>query len=234
MPQRILASLKSIVNKRKYLIELQFSLHKCPKPSWQGFRPPLNQANACLNLVNSSLKKCPKPSGQGLRPPPPYGQCPNRGGAKFKGASLKNIGNPHTLGVHSSRGIFVTIPKNVEMFRFLLDKLTAFSSVCNPQRMQFLEDVQVFAGLGYHLLLRLQAHLQQCRPAVGQFKGSSFNIIIIQLEHLAILRVIKDVQDFPRVRRRCTIPPSSTCWIQIASSWIQLDWLISLHWVWLD
>ena len=27
VPQRILASLKSLVNKRKYLIELQFSLH---------------------------------------------------------------------------------------------------------------------------------------------------------------------------------------------------------------
>ena len=23
--------------------ELQFSLHKCPKPSWQGFRPPKNK-----------------------------------------------------------------------------------------------------------------------------------------------------------------------------------------------
>ena len=76
VPQRILASLKSIVNKRKYQIELQFSLHKCPKPSWQGFRPPLNQANACLNLVNSSLKKCPKPSGQGFRPPPPLRAMP--------------------------------------------------------------------------------------------------------------------------------------------------------------
>ena len=56
--------------------ELQFSLHKCPKPSWQGFRPPQNQANARLNLVNSSLKKCPKPSGQGFRPPPPLRAMP--------------------------------------------------------------------------------------------------------------------------------------------------------------
>ena len=47
-----------------------FSLNKCPKPSGQGFRPPQNQANAPLNLENSSLKKCPKPSGQGFRPPP--------------------------------------------------------------------------------------------------------------------------------------------------------------------
>merc|ERR1712110_951339 len=46
-----------------------FSLNKCPKPSGQGFRPPQNQANAPLNLENSSLKKCPKPSGQGFRPP---------------------------------------------------------------------------------------------------------------------------------------------------------------------
>ena len=35
-----------------------FSLNKCPKPSGQGFRPPQNQANAPLNLENSSLKKC--------------------------------------------------------------------------------------------------------------------------------------------------------------------------------
>ena len=48
---------------------LPFSLNKWPKPSGQGFRPPQNQANARLNLENSSLKKCPKPSGQGFRPP---------------------------------------------------------------------------------------------------------------------------------------------------------------------
>ena len=69
-----------------------FSLNKCPKPSGQGFRPPQNQANAHLNLENSSLKKCPKPSGQGFRPPPPNGQCPNGGGDKLKGASLTSIG----------------------------------------------------------------------------------------------------------------------------------------------
>ena len=70
-------------------IFLPFSLNKCPKPSGQGFRPPQNQANAHLNLENSSLKKCPKPSGQGFRPPPPNGQCPHGGGDKLKGASLK-------------------------------------------------------------------------------------------------------------------------------------------------
>ena len=48
------------------------------KASWQGFRPPQKQGNAHLNLENSSLKKCPKPNGQ----------CPNRGGANLKGASL--------------------------------------------------------------------------------------------------------------------------------------------------
>ena len=89
MPQRILASLKSLVNNGKYLIELPFSLHKCPKPSWQGFRPPQNQANAHLILANSSLKKCPKPSGQGSRPPPPYGQCPNARDMNLSGASLR-------------------------------------------------------------------------------------------------------------------------------------------------
>ena len=53
-----------------------FSLNKFPKPSGQGFRPPQNQANAPLNLENSSLKKCPKPSGQGFRPPPPKRAMP--------------------------------------------------------------------------------------------------------------------------------------------------------------
>ena len=37
LPQRILASLNSLLNKQKCPFELQFSLHKCPKPSWQGF-----------------------------------------------------------------------------------------------------------------------------------------------------------------------------------------------------
>ena len=77
-----------------------FSLNKCPKPSGQGFRPPQNQANARLNLENSSLKKCPKPSGQGFRPPPPNGQCPNRGGDLLKGASLSCIRRDGTLKVH--------------------------------------------------------------------------------------------------------------------------------------
>ena len=72
-------------------IFLPFSLNKCPKPSGQGFRPPQNQANAHLNLENSSLKKCPKPSGQGFRPPPPNGQCPHGGGDKLKGASLTQL-----------------------------------------------------------------------------------------------------------------------------------------------
>ena len=70
--------------------ELQFSLHRCPKPSWQGFRPP-NQANAPLNMDNSSQNKCPKPFGQGSRPPPPLGQCPNRPGIFQTGASLRQI-----------------------------------------------------------------------------------------------------------------------------------------------
>ena len=30
--------------------ELQFSLHKCPKPSWQAFWPPHNQANCPFEL----------------------------------------------------------------------------------------------------------------------------------------------------------------------------------------
>ena len=79
---------------------LPFSLNKCPKPFGQGFRPPQNQANAHLNLENSSLKKCPKPTGQGFRPPPPpNGQCPNRGGILWKGASLRKVRNIWKSGV---------------------------------------------------------------------------------------------------------------------------------------
>ena len=36
-----------------------------------------NQANARLNLENSSLKTCPKPSGQGFRPPQNQNACLN-------------------------------------------------------------------------------------------------------------------------------------------------------------
>ena len=49
VPQSILASLNTLLNKSKCPFELQFSLHKCPKPSWQAFWPPHNQANAHLN-----------------------------------------------------------------------------------------------------------------------------------------------------------------------------------------
>ena len=36
-------SLNTFLNTSKYQLELQFSLQKCPKPSWQGFRPPKNE-----------------------------------------------------------------------------------------------------------------------------------------------------------------------------------------------
>ena len=55
---------------------------------WQGFRPPQNQANAPLNLENSSLKKCPKPSGQGFRPPPQTGNAQIEGETSWKGLPL--------------------------------------------------------------------------------------------------------------------------------------------------
>ena len=67
---------------------LPFSLNKCPKPSGQGFRPPQNQANARLNLENSSLKKCPKPSGQGFRPPPQTGNAQIEVETSWKGLPL--------------------------------------------------------------------------------------------------------------------------------------------------
>ena len=50
-------------------------------------------------------------------------------------------------------------------------------------------------------------------PPCSLLIGSPLNFTTPVGYDLAILRVIKDVQDFPRVRRRCTIPPSSTCWI---------------------
>ena len=63
---------------------------------------PQNQGNAHLNLENSSLKKCPKPFGQGFRPTHPYGQCPNRGDANLKGASLSSsVKSLYILQPHS-------------------------------------------------------------------------------------------------------------------------------------
>ena len=85
MPQRILASLKSLVNKRKYLIELQFSLHKCPKPSWQGFRPPQNQANA--HLIFS--KKVPQAIQARVETPPPLRAMPQCPQHEFEGGFPK-------------------------------------------------------------------------------------------------------------------------------------------------
>ena len=49
-----------------------------PPPPPKKKKKKKNQGNAHLNLENSSLKKCPKPSGQGFRPPLPNGQCPNK------------------------------------------------------------------------------------------------------------------------------------------------------------
>ena len=54
------------------------------------FDPPQNQANARLYLDNSPLNRCPKPSWQGFRPPtPPNGQCPKEQRFSYVGASLK-------------------------------------------------------------------------------------------------------------------------------------------------
>ena len=44
----------TLLDTSKCQFEVQFSLHKYPKPSWQWFRPHQNQANACLNWGNSS------------------------------------------------------------------------------------------------------------------------------------------------------------------------------------
>ena len=78
MPQSILASLNTLLNTSKCPFELQFSLHKCPKPSWQAFWPPHNQANAHLNIGNSSLNKYLKPQTilASVETPPPIRAMP--------------------------------------------------------------------------------------------------------------------------------------------------------------
>ena len=49
---------------------LNFNFHCISAPNHPGKgSDPLNQANAPLNMDNSSQNKCPKPFGQGSRPP---------------------------------------------------------------------------------------------------------------------------------------------------------------------
>ena len=79
MPQRILASLKSLVNKRNF----NFHCISAPNHPGKGLDPPQNQAK-------SDQKNCPKPSGQESRPPSPYGQCPNAPCMNLSGASLSS------------------------------------------------------------------------------------------------------------------------------------------------
>ena len=71
---------------------LNFNFHciSAPNHPGKGSDPP-NQANAPLNMDNSSQNKCPKPFGQGSRPPPPFGQCPNRPCNFLSGASLSAL-----------------------------------------------------------------------------------------------------------------------------------------------
>ena len=71
MPQRILASLKYLVNNGKYLIEPPFSLHKCPKPSWQGFRPPPKPSKCPFDLGKFFSKKVPQTIRARVETPPP-------------------------------------------------------------------------------------------------------------------------------------------------------------------
>ena len=55
---------------------LNFNFHciSAPNHPGKGSDPP-NQANAPLNMNNSSQNKCPKPFGQGSRPPPHLGNA---------------------------------------------------------------------------------------------------------------------------------------------------------------
>ena len=55
--------------------ELQFSLHKCPKPSWQGFRPP--KPSKCPFEHGQFFSKISAPNhlGKGRDPPPHLGNA---------------------------------------------------------------------------------------------------------------------------------------------------------------
>ena len=95
MPQSILSSHTTLLNKGKYPFELQFYCISAPNHRGKHFDPPPphNQANAHLNLDNSSLNKCPKPSWQAIRPLPPKknGQYPKRLTDIYRGASLTTL-----------------------------------------------------------------------------------------------------------------------------------------------
>ena len=58
-----------------------------------------------------------------------------------------------------------------KFWRGFSDSWTTLGDRCNPH-CNFLEDVQVLARLGHHLLVGLQAHFQQRRPAVGHSKDA--------------------------------------------------------------
>ena len=75
------------------------------------------------------------------------------------------IKNTLAILIHCTGCPFLHFFKSWRMFRFS-DKVKFFSLCAIPSGCNFLEDVQVLTGLGHHLLLRLQAHLQQRRPAV--------------------------------------------------------------------
>ena len=55
----------------KYHLNINFHCIGAPNHPGKGSDPP-NQANAPLNMDNSSQNKCPKPFGQGSRPHPPH------------------------------------------------------------------------------------------------------------------------------------------------------------------
>ena len=113
MPQRILASLKSLVNNRKYLIELPFSPYQTcfnvlvreappneilllfeggvnPLPGWFGaLFFTVRTIQPFKSCPKKSAPECPFEGGGGVQSL--FGQCPNRGDANFKGASLTSL-----------------------------------------------------------------------------------------------------------------------------------------------
>ena len=90
---------------------LNFNFHctSAPNHPGKGSDPP-NQANAPLNMDNSSQNKCPKPFGQGSRPPPPFGQCLNRPCVFFSGASLISTSNQNVSTPNMTTSQESTLP----------------------------------------------------------------------------------------------------------------------------
>ena len=151
MPQSILASLNTLLNTSKYPFELQFSLHKCPKPSWQAFWPPHNQANAHLNLDNSSLNKCPQTILARVETPPPLWAMPKCPPRAFEGGFPNRHFVPKTLH-RFSQIIYLRFYTPSQQNRILKHTLTQWNW---PQKHQQIppQNTRNLQHFGPHILI---------------------------------------------------------------------------------